>query len=45
MHSTADRFTGTFSEDGTTITGQWQQLDDEQNWQPWMDITLTRAAK
>jgi hypothetical protein len=42
MRSDADRFTGTFSEDGNTITGHWEQLDDEGNWQPWMDITLTR---
>jgi Protein of unknown function (DUF1579) len=45
MNGTADRFTGTFSDDGNTITGRWQQLDDEKNWQPWMDITLTRAVK
>jgi hypothetical protein len=43
MRSRADRFTGTFSHDGNTITGQWEQLDDDQRWQPWMQITLTRA--
>jgi hypothetical protein len=43
MHSTADRFTGAFSEDGNTITGHWEQLDEEGNWQPWMDITLIKS--
>jgi Protein of unknown function (DUF1579) len=44
MRSAADRFTGTFSADGNSITGQWERLDDEQNWTPWMEITLTRSA-
>jgi Protein of unknown function (DUF1579) len=42
MRSAADRFTGRFSDDGDTITGHWEQLDVEEKWQPWMDITLTR---
>jgi hypothetical protein len=25
-------------------TGHWGALDDDSNWQPWMDITLTRDA-
>jgi Protein of unknown function (DUF1579) len=44
MRSPTDRFTGTFSDDGNTITGHWEQLDDEKKWQPWMDIMLTRDA-
>jgi hypothetical protein len=44
MRSATDRFTGSFSDDGNTITGHWEQLDDEKNWQPWMEITLTRDA-
>jgi hypothetical protein len=44
MHSETDRFTGTFSDDRTTITGHWEQLDEDSNWQPWMDITLTKDA-
>ena len=44
MRSPADRFTGSFGDDGNTITGHWDRLDDEKNWQPWMDITLTRGA-
>lgn len=43
MRSASDRFTGTFSDDGNTIAGHWEQLDDDQRWQPWMQITLTRA--
>lgn len=44
MRSSQDRFTGTFSKDGNTITGHWEQLDDEENWQPWMDVKLTKPG-
>jgi Protein of unknown function (DUF1579) len=44
MSSKSDRFTGTFSQDGETITGHWEQLDDDGNWRPWMEITLTKSA-
>jgi uncharacterized protein DUF1579 len=44
MRSKQDRFTGRFSDDGNTLTGDWEQLDDEENWQPWMEVTLTRLA-
>jgi hypothetical protein len=43
MRSRTDRFTGRLSDDGNTIIGQWEQLYDDRNWQPWMEITLTRA--
>jgi hypothetical protein len=43
MRSRADRFTGTFSDDGNTITGRWDQLDEDKSWTPWMQITLTRT--
>lgn len=36
------RFSGTFSEDGNTITGKWELLH-EGNWLLWMDITLARS--
>jgi uncharacterized protein DUF1579 len=42
MWSNTTRFTGTFGDDGTTISGHWELLDDGSNWQPWMEITLTR---
>jgi Protein of unknown function (DUF1579) len=42
MQSEADRFKGTFSADGDTITGHWEAVDDGGNWRPWMNITLTR---
>jgi hypothetical protein len=43
MRSATDRFTGRFSEDGDTITGDWERLDDGGEWVPWMHVTLTRA--
>ena len=30
------------ADDGNTINGHWDRLDEHENWQPWMDITLTR---
>jgi hypothetical protein len=44
MRSGADRFTGTFNDERNVITGHWDALDDDSNWQSWMDITLTRQA-
>jgi hypothetical protein len=44
MRSESNRFTGTFSADGDTITGHWERLQGL-TWLPWMDITLTRQAK
>jgi Protein of unknown function (DUF1579) len=42
MRSKTERFSGTFSDDRSTITGHWELLDEDSNWRPWMDITLTR---
>jgi Protein of unknown function (DUF1579) len=42
MRSRVDRFIGTFSDDGNTIIGQWGHLVDDEKWQPWMTITLTK---
>jgi Protein of unknown function (DUF1579) len=44
MRSASDRFTGTFNDDLTLITGHWEALDADSNWQPWMDITLTKET-
>ena len=44
MRSTSDRFRGTFSQDGNTITGHWGRIDDQATWRPWMDVTLTRQS-
>jgi hypothetical protein len=44
MRSAVDRFTGSFSKDGNTLTGKWEQLDNERNWRPWMEVTLTRLV-
>ena len=43
MRSERDRFAGSFSEDGNTIAGRWERLDEEK-WQPWMEVTLTKQA-
>jgi uncharacterized protein DUF1579 len=45
MRSRSDRFTGTFSDDGDTIAGHWEQIDSEGNRQPWMQVTLTRQPQ
>jgi len=37
--------TGTFDDEGNMITGHWDALDDDSNWRPWMEITLTREAR
>jgi hypothetical protein len=42
MRSKTTRFAGVFSDDGSVITGHWQLLPDGGEWQPWMDITLTK---
>jgi hypothetical protein len=44
MQCKVTRFTGTFSDDANVITGHWELQDDSGDWQPWMDITLTREA-
>jgi Protein of unknown function (DUF1579) len=44
MSSAADRFRGTFGDDGNTITGHWEALGEDSQWRPWMDITLTRRS-
>jgi catechol 2,3-dioxygenase-like lactoylglutathione lyase family enzyme len=44
MRSDKDRFTGTFNDERDLITGHWEALDDDDNWQPWMHVTLTKEA-
>jgi hypothetical protein len=44
MRSETTRFTGVFSEERGVITGHWELLSDGGEWQPWMDITLTRQG-
>jgi hypothetical protein len=44
MRGETTRFTGTFSDDRSVITGHWELLPDNGTWQPWMDITLTRQV-
>lgn len=42
MRSKTTRFAGVFNEDGDIIAGHWELLPDGEDWQAWMDITLTR---
>jgi Protein of unknown function (DUF1579) len=44
MQSKTTRFTGRFSDDGEVIAGHWELQRDSGDWQPWMDITLTRQV-
>ena len=45
MSSDRTRFTGTFNDDGTVITGFWELLEDGSHWERWMDITLTKERR
>jgi hypothetical protein len=38
------RFTGTFSEDGSTITGRWEKALDRSNWEIDFDGTYRRSS-
>jgi len=33
-----------FSDDGNTIVGHWESLDDDSGWRPRMDVTLTKET-
>jgi hypothetical protein len=39
----AQRFTGTFSDDGKTIAGRWEICHDGKTWEHDFDLTYTRA--
>lgn len=39
----AQRFTGTFSDDGTTIAGRWEIAEDGENWKTDFDLTYTKV--
>ncbi len=40
----AQRFTGTFGEDGRTITGRWELAEDGKTWQTDFDVIYTRVT-
>lgn len=42
MNSAVDRFKGVFNEAGDLITGHWERVGELGEWEPWMDITLTK---
>lgn len=39
-----ERFTGTFSDGGDTLSGRWERREGER-WLPWMDVRLAKAAE
>jgi Protein of unknown function (DUF1579). len=43
FRSRSERATVQFSEDGNTITANWEHLDGL-NWQPWMEVKLKKAS-
>lgn len=40
----SQRFTGTFSNDGSTITGRWEISHDGNSWEQDFDLTYTKIA-
>jgi hypothetical protein len=40
----AQRFTGTFSDDGGTITGRWELAEDGEDWQTDFEVIYTRVT-
>jgi hypothetical protein len=42
IHGGTIRFTGGMSVDEQEFSGIWEQLDDEKQWQPFMEIRLVR---
>ena len=38
------RFIGTFSDDGNTITGRWEKAEDGSNWETDFDLTYRRVV-
>jgi hypothetical protein len=39
----SQRFTGTFSDDGTTIAGRWEICHDRETWEHDFDLTYTKG--
>ncbi len=40
----AQRYTGTFSEDGATITGRWEIRHPGQDWETDFDLSYVRVS-
>jgi hypothetical protein len=43
MRGATERFSGTFSADGLTLTGSWERSADGATWSPWMKIVLRKS--
>jgi hypothetical protein len=41
----SQRFSGTLSDDGNTITGRWEAAEDGKTWEVDFDLTYTRVDK
>ncbi|MBS4192921.1 DUF1579 family protein [Bacillus sp. FJAT-49705] len=42
INGKTERFTGEFSDGGNILKGKWEMSSDGSNWEPWMDIKLTK---
>jgi hypothetical protein len=45
IHGGTLRFTGSFTLDDREFSGIWEQLDEDKNWLPLMEIKLTQANR
>lgn len=41
----SQRYTGTFSDDGKTITGRWEKSEDGSHWEHDFDLTHTKVRE
>jgi hypothetical protein len=39
------RFTGTFADDGNTITGRWERSSDSTDWETDFDVRYSKVSK
>lgn len=40
----SERFTGKFSDDGNTLSGNWELSGDGESWDSWMEIKLSKVV-
>lgn len=38
------RFRGAFDDDGSKLSGTWEQRGDDRKWKPWLDIELRKVT-
>ena len=44
MEGVATRSTVVFGPDGQTMTAHWERATHDGTWEPWMDLTFSRAS-